>query len=76
MGVGWGVVLDQAESWILGVRFGPEYYGIHAFYLFLMKILPLEMEMVELKQEVESYGLPCLFTFCEILFFFLIFDNI
>ena len=65
----------QTESWVLEIIFGTDYQ--HAFYIFSMKIPLLGMEMVKIKQEVEPWGLPCLLTFCEIPFFFLlIFENI
>ena len=30
-------MLDQAESWILGVIFGTDYHGIYAFCIFSTK---------------------------------------
>ena len=61
---GWDVILDQVESWVLEVIFGADYHGIHVFCIFSPKISLLVM-MVKLKQKVDAWGLPCLFTFCE-----------
>ena len=41
-----------------------------------MKIPLLGMEMVKLKQDVEAWVPPCLFTYCKIPILFLIFENI
>ena len=49
----WSFVLDQAESGILGMIFGADNHGVHAFCMSSMKIPLLGMEMVKLKQEVE-----------------------
>ena len=60
-----GVVLDQFKRLVLAIFYGADYHGIHAFCIFSMKIPFLGMEMVKLKQEVEIWGLPCLFTCCK-----------
>ena len=69
-GVGLGVVLDQAGSWVLGVIFGADHHGIHSFCIFLMKISLLRVEIVKLKEEVEPWESACLLTFCEISIFY------
>ena len=51
-----GVVLDQFKRLVLEVIFGGDYHGIHAFCIFSMKIPFLGMEMIKLKQEVETWG--------------------
>ena len=48
-------MLDQAKSWVIGVIFGTDYPGLHAFCIYLMKIPLLGIEMVKLKQEVEPW---------------------
>ena len=55
--MGWEIVLDQAESWVLWVIFATNYHGIHAFCIFSTKIPFLGMEMIKLKQEVEPWGI-------------------
>ena len=61
---------DQPESLVLWIIFGTSYHGIHAFCILSMKIPHFGIEMVKLIQEVEPWGPPCLFKFCEIPIFF------
>ena len=64
----WGIVLDQAESWVLRLISGIDYHGLHVFCIFSMKIPLLGMEMVKLNQEEEPWSCHVCFHSVKSLF--------